>query len=195
MVRNFIIERIIENKFSTSELYSRYPHPLVGSLDLWAVNKFQNLDGGAIRAIQFRKAKKIIQFAYRNIPFWSDYFGRIGFNPETMESIDDLTKIPPVSRELIKQSSIEYSFIRTKDSIFDTTSGSTGIPFGFYYSRSTLLRRKSIYLRNLSWVGFSQNHQIVRIMTRDITGLSGVGNFVSCRGPEELEEKKLHILK
>lgn len=193
MARNFIIERIIENKISTSELYSWYPNSLVGVLDQWAISKFQNFDTDTVRAVQFRKAKKIIQFAYRNIPFWSDYFGRIGFNPEIMESVDDLKKIPPVSREFIKQSSIEYSFIRAKDSIFDTTSGSTGVPLGFYYSRSTLLRRKSIYLRNLSWVGFNRNNQIVRIMTRDITGLSGIGNFVSCRGPEELEEKKLYI--
>lgn len=168
-------------------------HPL----DFWRNNIFQYLPPAFIKRIQLEKIKKFLRHAYTNTPFWHDYFQKINFGSWDFHSWADFEKFPTVTKEQLRKSGLSYWINDggAEKTMRDITSGSTGIPFPFYFASPSFAKRRSVYLRNISWTGFRENMQIVRIMTRNISGFSNMGRFVQCRGLTELGEKKNYIYR
>jgi len=80
---------------------------------------------------QFSQLKKVTLHAYENCPGYRGTFDRNGITPASINSLDDVARLPFISKEDLRDNLEEFSS-PWPDRKYVTTGGSTGIPFGFY---------------------------------------------------------------
>ena len=98
---------------------------------------------------QNKKLREIIKYAYENVPFYHEKFKRAQLKPDEIKTVDDLSKLPIIRKDEVKQNlkrmiSKEYEISKLK---MLRTSGSTGKPLYFYISRKEDEYRKARHLR------------------------------------------------
>ena len=84
------------------------------------------------RSFIFDKVTKIVRHAFENVPFYAQFYAESGFNPDSLHSFDDLTKIPIVTKSLLQDTELERRSCRRRGRTITYTGGSTGEPFKFY---------------------------------------------------------------
>lgn len=92
-----------------------------------------------ITSWQTQKLKDLIQHAYKHTVYYRELFDEIGLHPNDIASIDDLNKIPPLTKELIKQhfDKIKPDNIQNFPHKKASTGGSTGNPLQFILDRNS----------------------------------------------------------
>lgn len=87
-------------------------------------------------------AVKTIESAYKNVPFYIELAQKHGVNIADIKSVDDITKLPLISKEDILQhgESMIVDSLRKNNLLFVKTSGSTGQPVGFYQDNDILMK-------------------------------------------------------
>ncbi len=95
----------------------------------WDKDKFESY--------QFEQAKNLLVHATKNVPYYRKLFSDIGFCPQKMQSLDDVTSLPYLSKETVREKSGEFVDERRPLHSLKKkfTSGSTGIPMTIYESR------------------------------------------------------------
>lgn len=88
-------------------------------------------------AYQIEQTKDLFMHAMKNVPYYRKLFSDIGFHPKTMQSLDDLTSLPYLSRETVRDNPGEFVDERIPLDVLikKQTSGSSGIPLTIYRSR------------------------------------------------------------
>lgn len=82
----------------------------------------------SIRAIQWRKLKEMLDYAYRIIPFHRDRFKEAGLTPEMIRTPTDLSRIPVMTKDDIRQNFPDRLVVqgkKFKEWHLGQTSGST----------------------------------------------------------------------
>jgi len=103
---------------------------------------------------QNKHLRNIVEYAYKNVPFYHKLYKKEGIDISKIKTVDDLQKLPIVKKEDI----IKYwdSFLSSKREKFTThhTSGTTGTPLEIRISHSLdVLDKANAYRRNL-WAGY-----------------------------------------
>jgi len=88
-----------------------------------------------IRALQLKKVKDIVHYAWEHCPGYREHWNRYGFAPEQLQTYSDIRRIPEVSKQQIRDNLEKFSSNEKKSCKYITTSGSTGIPLGLYLDR------------------------------------------------------------
>jgi phenylacetate-CoA ligase len=88
--------------------------------------------------------RKLINHVYLNVPYYTDLFNRLNLTPEDINGYSDLTKIPILTKQIIRDNidkllSIDANHRQTK---LHSTGGSTGVPLQY---------RSDISSWNASW--------------------------------------------
>jgi len=119
---------------------------------------------------QEKKLRSVVEYAYQNVSFYHNKFKENGIHPSEIKTIEDLNKLPIVTKKELKSEkteqlvSREYDYTKLKRV---RTSGSTGNPLYIYLNNTENEWRKSIYMRaNVScgqrprdsWVFVSSPH-------------------------------------
>src|SRR3990167_7156741 len=85
-----------------------------------------------IKALQFKKLKKLLIHAYRTVPFYRERFDACGFSAEAFSDNSELRGIPVLNKTDINNNETTLSSkYEKKNLIAGSTSGSTGIPLNF----------------------------------------------------------------
>jgi len=98
---------------------------------------------------QKRELRKVITYAYDNVPFYHETLKGLGLKPEDIKTVEDLSKLPVVRRmELQKNADkiVSKEFDRSK-LLVESTSGSTGRPLRTYVTIKEDEFRKAKLLR------------------------------------------------
>lgn len=96
----------------------------------------QWLDKNALEALRFFKLQRLLMHANNNIPFYRQRFKNCGFDPGTMQDMDDIKKIPPVSKAEIRANLETMIWKSCPGGLFKyNTGGSSGEPLIFYFDR------------------------------------------------------------
>lgn len=96
-----------------------------------------------LERIQESKLRKIVRYAYRNVPLYRKRFDEAGVKPESIKSLDDLPKIPFTVKTAL---SIYLSLLHA-------SSGTTGKPIVVAYTRRDLERWARLMGRTLDITG------------------------------------------
>jgi phenylacetate-CoA ligase len=142
-----------------------------------------------LRRYQDQQVRRIVRYADKNVPFYRHLFTSHGLDPSDIRGVQDLHKIPVITKKIIRQYPVtdfiskDYDYRRLKAL---STGGSTGEPFTIYIDDKEDAWRKAIYLRaNIScghrprdrWValidsqyasGRSHLQQLLRLYIRNI---------------------------
>jgi len=89
-----------------------------------------------LRALQFKKFRRILEWAYNNSPFYKRFYRHHGLEPGDIKTFDDIKKIPKTDKGMLREVQKRPPFpygdmlaVPLKDvTIFRQTSGTTGTP-------------------------------------------------------------------
>lgn len=112
----FIRSRLIKNSD-----FLRYYNMLV---------ERESLSGESILDYQFSELKNTLVHAYENVPYYTELFNYIKFNPGKLNSFDDINVIPFLTKDMIRENFEKLISVKKieRGSYSTTTSGSTGEP-------------------------------------------------------------------
>ncbi len=142
------------------------------SIDLWEkLEESQWLSRKQILDIQHDKLQKLIWHAYEHVPYYRKSFDAVGVRPQDIRDINDLVKIPFLTKETLKKSDTSFFLSdnhNPNNVVRIATSGSTGVPLHVYADRTQLEYRYAAVLRNWHWTGYKFGDKQIRLWHQTI---------------------------
>ena len=109
-----------------------------------------------LKKLQEKKLRAIIRHAYKNIPFYKKKWKKIGIKPDDIKTVEDLRKLPIITREEIKKNwrDIIARNMGNSKYILRSTSGSSGVPLKVLFDEKAWDFLDAIYARALFAAGY-----------------------------------------
>ena len=117
------------------------------------LEKTQWLSPGEIEKLQIVKLKDFLTIAGRNVPFYRDLFLAEGFDPANFTDLNDLTKIPLLSKKEIRSNTECLKSINAKNLSRYNTGGSSGEPLVFFIGKGRVTHDVAAKWRATRWWG------------------------------------------
>jgi phenylacetate-CoA ligase len=104
---------------------------------------------------QLNRLHELLEHAYKNVPYYRRTFKKHGLKPEHIKSLEDLEKIPILTREDVARNfrSLIAKNADSKKLELCQTSGSTGKPISFYMDYPNRTTASAIYTRCIKTMG------------------------------------------
>ena len=67
-----------------------------------------------LKEYQLQQLNKLLIQAYEHVPYYKKLFDRLNLKPENIRSIQDLQKLPFLTKDIIKENMEEHCFINKK---------------------------------------------------------------------------------
>lgn len=129
--------------------------------------KTERYSQSEIKKFQEKHLKKIIHYSYHNIPYYKKLFEQRNIHPNDIRGIEDLKKIPPLSR---KKAIENYDSLINPSFILNThlSSATTGQRLKWAYSKEWGNLFNQILWRGFSWAGLNHDKRVVSFFSRVI---------------------------
>ena len=119
-----------------------------------------------LRQIQFKKFKKLIIHAYKNVPFYHEKYKQAEINPYSIMTEKDILKIPILTKEEVRANFPERILAKgvdIKKCVIDHTSGSTSKPLKYAINYQNQAMRDAVheYVRRIA--GWRKNHLMIHL--------------------------------
>ncbi len=104
---------------------------------------------------QVAALRALLTHAGNHVPYWRETFRRLGFDPRDLQRREDLAALPVLTRDTIREryaDMVDPQLAPTN--VKKATSGSTGAPLRFEYSRESDCWRQAVKLRGYGWAGY-----------------------------------------
>ena len=111
--------------------YIRY-HKLFKEMENWTFEKFYEF--------QYGKLKGILKHTYENVPFYKSYWKKNGVKPSDIKCLEDLQKIPIITKDDLKGDSNTFFArnLKHRRNMYRDTSGTSGRSTRFYRDENTV---------------------------------------------------------
>jgi phenylacetate-CoA ligase len=134
-----------------------------------------------LESYQLDKLKRLIEHAYKNIPYYQNVFDEKHLKPSDIRSFDDLNKIPVLTKDIARRESKnlidpnynKYHFRR------GATGGTSGVPLPVLWDSNDISFTWGGYYRWFNWMG-AEHYDKVAI-------LWGARTVIKNKGIEELK--------
>ena len=117
------------------------------------LKKSERWNASRIRKYQLKELKRVVSHAYENSAGYRALFDKAGIKPNMIKSLDDIRRLPFVSKEILRDN-VDLYRTPSKNADYVTTGGSTGIPFGFYRDKGAFakeLASKAFQYYRMGW--------------------------------------------
>ncbi len=155
-IKNSLIYNLQNLKISTKGLFVKrikYNKEFHKTLNLLEESQWFSED--QFRVTQNQKLKKLISYAYDNVPYYNELFKKHDILPSDITDLDDLKKIPILTKDILRNhpekfvsKSVNKNFL-----ISGWTTGTTGTPLNAYRSRSSVIFENATLWRQKRWAG------------------------------------------
>ncbi len=115
------------------------------------INNLRRFDEIELKRFRDKKFRKIIKYAF-TIPMYNELYEKAGINVDDIRSLDDITRIPIISKEDIKKYYPDGLIPRNRDKndfVSVSTSGTTGKSLSIYVDMFDILIGLFGYLRTV----------------------------------------------
>ena len=115
-------------------------------------NRLQRLTNEELKVYQDKSLRKIVKYAYK-VPMYRDKYKEAGIHPRDIKGMDDIQKLPFITKEDIRKYSpnnIITSTFNKKARIISRTGGSTGEPLLIYFDLFTVIKGMLGFVRALN---------------------------------------------
>ncbi|MBZ5555297.1 MAG: hypothetical protein LAO21_21505 [Acidobacteriia bacterium] len=114
---------------------------------------------------QWDRVLKILDLAYEQIPFYRDRFQEAGITPKSIQAPSDLSKIPFLTREDLRnhQRELMNPLVRPEDLIQTATGGTTDSPVHLALDRECFARRRACTLHFQRWWGAGPGDRVASL--------------------------------
>lgn len=135
------------------------------------LERSQYLSPEDVRRYQEQRLRRLVDHAYYNVSHYRLAMDRAGVKPEDVATLDDLGKLPLLSKEQCRRrlyNGLLANGLKPAELLRVTTSGSTGEPFVCYADRRQLEFRFAATLRSMAWTGYRFGDRQVRLWHQTI---------------------------
>lgn len=116
----------------------------INSTSHWTTNQ--------IKSYKEEKISSIVEHAYKTCPYYKKKYSEVGLTPLDFKSIEDLQKFPILTKEEVRanwKEMLSYAIPKNK-LIHAHTSGSTGTPLDFYWTKYSSPYYWALYTRYIN---------------------------------------------
>lgn len=112
-----------------------------------------------LRALQLERLKDLVVRVYGSVPFYRDSFDSAGFDPRSVESLDDLARIPFTLKDDMRANYPFGMFAVPRSQVVrvHASSGTTGQATVVGYTRDDLKRWAELFARCLRMAGATED--------------------------------------
>jgi phenylacetate-coenzyme A ligase PaaK-like adenylate-forming protein len=123
---------------------------------LWELSRNQWLPPERLSELQDHRVRALIGHAYARVPYYRQLFDARGLSPNDIRSVDDLARIPVLTRQVVLERRAELLAERVDPERCrrTRTNGTTGLPLVLYRTRAEVTHGNLTYLRALLANGF-----------------------------------------
>ncbi|MCH2021695.1 MAG: AMP-binding protein [Saprospiraceae bacterium] len=135
-----------------------------------------------ILQFQERKLQELMDYLAKNSPFYQKLFKDKNINPYSIQSLDDLHKIPLTTKEDLQKNNNEFICV-DKEKIIDyvTTSGTMGKPITFALTDNDLDRLAYNEAVSFASAGVTNKDILLLTTTIDRRFMAGLAYFLGAR--------------
>jgi len=121
---------------------------------------------------QMEQLEKLLKHAYENVPYYRRVFDERGLRPKDIQDLNDLRKLPYLTKNIFKQRFNELTIknIKLKNLPMSHTSGSTGKPLQFYENSYTGQKEFAFIYHQWSRAGVKPGNPIIQLRGGIIEG-------------------------
>jgi phenylacetate-CoA ligase len=111
--------------------------------------------GDQIRDDQDRRLRAMVEWATSTVPYYQELFRREGIDPTTIKGIDDLSRIPTLSKETVhdRPRDLRSEAIPDRQIIPGHSSGTTGTALQLFHTREAFGWEYAVIWRQREWFG------------------------------------------
>ncbi|MDQ0007999.1 phenylacetate-CoA ligase [Luteibacter jiangsuensis] len=107
-----------------------------------------------VQALQFQRLKRLLDWCYREVPYYRRRWDALGIVPRDIRDMDDYARLPVLTKADIRDNADEIKATPLKASLgYKATGGSTGEPLRFGFTRESNDRRVAVMWRGYGWAG------------------------------------------
>lgn len=125
---------------------------------------YENASEKARRDFHFMKLKKILDYAYHNIPFYEEFYSSRNYNPQIFKSLEDFLGVPIINKDILKQFSLDHRSLMLDGATLSNTGGTTGKPLDFRLDKHCFHREWS-YMHHI-WRKLGYNYLDLKLTFR-----------------------------
>ncbi len=120
--------------------------------------KMEKMPRKKLEELQLKRLKKIIRYAYDNVPFYREKFDSAGVKPEDIKKLEDIEKIPFTTKDdLRKNAPFGLLALPMEEYVeLHASSGTTGEPVTVCYTRHDLEVWAEVMARCLAMAGLTK---------------------------------------
>lgn len=128
----------------------RYNKTYLEILDF--LNSTSNWNTDQIKSYKEEKTFKIIEHAFKTCPYYKDKYSELGLSPNDFKSLEDLQKFPILTKDDVRSNwkGMVSTVVNKKELVPSKTSGSTGQPLDFYWTRYSIPYYWALYTRYIN---------------------------------------------
>ncbi len=167
-----ILFPIYEMKLPRKERYITYIN-LLEKTQWWSQPELEKL--------QLDRLKKLLHHANDNVPYYHRIFKKIDFKPEYVKSINDLNKLPILTKEIVNKNfnDLYARNYPNEKFILSRTGGSTAAPMRFYTDNKWEACNMGAAFRSWSWAGYNLGDKMAYVWS----------------APQDVQESKRYLAK
>ncbi len=96
----------------------------------------------AVRRDQSRRVRRMVAYAYRHVPYYTETMNRLGLTPADFQAADDLAKLPLLTRGQLQRDPERFASdaLPREECLMLRTAGSTGTPCQVYHDLRALFQ-------------------------------------------------------
>jgi phenylacetate-CoA ligase len=112
-------------------------------------------DRDAVVADQERRLQEMVRWAAETVPWYREMFRSEGIDPDSIRTLDDLVRIPPLDKETVRTRARELcsDAIPARTLIQGHSSGTTGTALSLAYTREAMAWEYAVNFRQRGWFG------------------------------------------
>jgi len=151
-------------RYITIPLYDIKDKQNISSI-LKDVNKSQYLSPEEIQKQQLKKLRSIVDYAFLHTKHYKKELSDCGYSPGDIRSLEDLKKIPLLTKEEIRANcmemiSDEYEIEQLR---YKRTGGSTSVPLKLYVDNKAHRYKLAATIRHNEWAGYYRGDKLAAI--------------------------------
>ncbi len=120
--------------------------------------KIETIDRQKLKDLQLKRLKKTVKKVYDNVPFYKNKLDKLKINPNDINNLDDIKKLPFTTKNDLRDNS-PYGFLTTSlENCIElhASSGSTGTPITVCYNPNDINVWSEVMARCLSMSGLTK---------------------------------------
>lgn len=125
-----------------------------GLAELFETERFTRRE---LAEYQWRKLTRIVDHAYKNVPYYRRAFDAAGMKPREVRTVDDFARLPILTKRLIRENSDDLKATSLPPGlkvISAQTGGTTGEPMKFLRDVDCNSFTRAALLRSYMWTGY-----------------------------------------